>query len=53
MNSLFYFDTLSDFLTMGGHGLYVWLAYGSYAAILLWNYCSIALKPKIEPSGKE
>lgn len=28
------FDSLADFLAMGGHGLYVWLAYGSSAFII-------------------
>jgi len=25
---MWYFDTMGDFLSMGGHGFYVWLAYG-------------------------
>lgn len=29
------FDSLSDFLAMGGHGLYVWLAYGAVALFLV------------------
>ena len=28
-----YFETFADFLAMGGHGLYVWLAYGATALI--------------------
>jgi len=31
------FDSVSEFLAMGGHGLYVWLAYGSTFAVLLVN----------------
>jgi heme exporter protein D len=29
------FDSFSDFLQMGGHGLYVWLSYGMGLIILL------------------
>lgn len=29
------FDSLNDFLAMGGHAQYVWVAYGSLAAFLL------------------
>lgn len=32
-----HFDSLSDFLAMGGHALYVWLAYGSTVIVLLAN----------------
>ena len=31
------FDSFSAFLSMGGHGLYVWLAYGITAIVLLAN----------------
>lgn len=31
------FDSLADFLAMGGHGLYVWLAYGIALVILVLN----------------
>ncbi|MFC6669748.1 heme exporter protein CcmD [Marinobacterium aestuariivivens] len=31
------FDNLADFLAMGGHGLYVWLAYGIALVILVLN----------------
>ncbi|MBV1880653.1 MAG: heme exporter protein CcmD [Pseudomonadales bacterium] len=30
-----YFDSLSNFLQMGQHGLYVWSAYGVTALVLL------------------
>ena len=30
-----YFDSFHDFITMGGHGLYVWLSYGIFAVILI------------------
>ena len=32
------FDTFAEFLAMGGHGLYVWLAYGSTIVVLLGNF---------------
>ncbi len=31
------FESFSDFLAMGGHGLYVWLSYGVAALIFLAN----------------
>jgi heme exporter protein D len=37
---LMYFDSFADFLQMGKHGLYVWLAYGSTALVLLWTWLS-------------
>ena len=30
-----YFDSFAEFLRMGGHGLYVWVAYGSTLVVLL------------------
>ena len=35
------FDSVSDFLAMGGHGLYVWLAYGASIAVVLANVISV------------
>ena len=32
---------MSEFLAMGGHGLYVWLAYGATVAIVLANVVSV------------
>jgi heme exporter protein D len=31
------FESLADFLDMGGHALYVWLAYGSALAVIVGN----------------
>ena len=31
------FDTLQEFLTMGGHGVYIWLAYGITLLVLTAN----------------
>ena len=41
---MFQFDTLMDFLQMGGHGMYVWL---SYAATLL-ALLLLAFSPTIQ-----
>ncbi|MBL4794409.1 MAG: heme exporter protein CcmD [Pseudomonadales bacterium] len=30
-----YFESLSDFIQMGNHGLYVWSAYGITAVVVL------------------
>jgi heme exporter protein D len=35
------FDSISDFLAMGGHGLYVWLAYGSAVIVVIANVVSV------------
>lgn len=37
----FQFDSLADFMVMGGHGPYVWSAYGISALVLLY----LALRP--------
>lgn len=31
------FESLAEFLAMGKHGFYVWLAYGLSALVVLWN----------------
>lgn len=33
----FQFDSLRDFLAMGGYGFYVWLAYGFFVVVMGWN----------------
>ena len=30
------FASFGDFIAMGGHGLYVWLAYGFFAVVMVW-----------------
>ena len=35
------FDSLQAFLAMGGHGLYVWLAYGATLLLFIVNYLSV------------
>ena len=37
------FASLSDFLAMGGHGLYVWLSYGATALVLLANVMALRI----------
>lgn len=37
------FDSVSEFLAMGGHGLYVWLSYGATALVLLANVMSVRI----------
>lgn len=32
-----YFDSFAAFIAMGRHGLYVWLSYGVFLAVILWN----------------
>jgi len=41
-----YFDNFSDFLAMGGHGLYVWVAYGLTAVIFIFNVITPIFKRK-------
>ena len=31
------FETMSEFITMDGHGLYVWLSYGIGVSIIVGN----------------
>ena len=38
-----YFESFEALLTMGGHGLYVWSAYGIAIAVLLWNKLVVKL----------
>ena len=38
-----YFESFEALLTMGGHGLYVWSAYGIAIAVLLWNQLVVKL----------
>ncbi|MEE8078473.1 MAG: heme exporter protein CcmD [Pseudomonadales bacterium] len=40
------FESFAEFLAMGGHGLYVWLAYGSTITVVLANVLSVRLARK-------
>lgn len=35
-----HFDSFADFIAMGGHGLYVWLAYSIAICVLVFNIAS-------------
>jgi heme exporter protein D len=37
------FDSFSEFFAMGGHGLYVWLAYGATLAVLVSSTAALRL----------
>ncbi len=41
-----YFDSFADFLAMGNHGLYVWMAYGFFALIMVWILADLRLGRK-------
>jgi len=41
------FHSVSSFLSMGGNGLYVWLAYSATAIVLIWNLISPMVKKKL------
>ncbi len=34
--------SLSEFITMGGHGYYVWCSYGAFAAAVVYELFSLA-----------
>lgn len=35
-----YFDSFTEFMLMGKHGFYVWVAYGATVAVLLGSWIS-------------
>lgn len=44
--SMGYFASFADFLSMGGHGLYVWLSYALTLGIFILNLLSLWLKKR-------
>ncbi len=40
------FENFSDFIAMGGHGLYVWMAYGAALIVFVANIVGPVLKKK-------
>jgi heme exporter protein D len=40
------FGSVSEFLAMGGHGLYVWLSYGAALIIVLYNVISVQVRQR-------
>lgn len=41
-----YFDSVNEFLAMGGHGLYVWMSYGIFVVVILWNLFTLRVNRK-------
>ena len=41
-----FFDSFTDFIEMGGHGRYVWMAYSIAMAVVLFNLISPLLRKK-------
>ena len=41
-----YFESFEALLAMGGHGGYVWSAYGIAIAVLLWNQLVVKVSKK-------
>ena len=39
-----YFDSFPEFINMGGHSLYVWLAYAAFLIVIIWNLITIKLR---------
>jgi heme exporter protein D len=35
-----FFDSFSSLIEMNGHGKYVWLCYGIFAAVVIYNFVS-------------
>ncbi|NOX51591.1 MAG: heme exporter protein CcmD [Gammaproteobacteria bacterium] len=40
------FESMIEFVAMGGHGLYVWLAYGTTCAVLIGSVLSVRIAAK-------
>jgi len=43
-----YFDSMSEFIAMGGHGFYVWLAYGVFLAVVIWNIAMLRINRSLK-----
>ena len=41
-----YFESFEALLAMGGHGRYVWSAYGIAIAVLIWNQLAVKVSKK-------
>lgn len=41
-----FFESFSEFVQMGGHGLFVWVSYGIAVVIIAQNFISPALTRK-------
>ncbi|MGK0444396.1 MAG: heme exporter protein D [Bermanella sp.] len=41
-----FFDSFTEFMHMGGHGIFVWLSYGITCLIIAQNFIAPVLKRK-------
>ena len=41
-----FFDSFTEFMQMGGHGMYVWLSYGLTSLVVVHNFISPMLTRK-------
>ncbi len=39
-----YFETFSEFIQMGKHGLYVWLSYGISLIVIVYNIVAVYIE---------
>lgn len=42
-----HFASFSDFLQMGKHGLYVWLSYGIFIGIIIYNITAVVINQRV------
>jgi heme exporter protein D len=42
-----YWQSLSDFLAMGGYGFYVWMSFGITAAVLLIETVALRINARV------
>jgi len=42
-----YFDSFSEFLSMGNHALYVWMSYGFFVLILAWIWVDARINRRV------
>ena len=42
-----YFVSFADFLQMGKHGLYVWLSYGIFLTIIIYNCVTVIINKRL------
>jgi len=41
------FASFADFLQMGKHGLYVWLSYGIFLGIIIYNIAAVLINKRV------
>ncbi|MDQ7091668.1 MAG: heme exporter protein CcmD [Methylococcales bacterium] len=42
-----HFASFADFLQMGKHGLYVWLSYGIFSSIIIYNIAIVIITKRL------